>query len=122
MNSSEVISALGALAQEHRLAVFRLLVKAGPDGMAAGEIAEAVGVPASSMSFHLAHLNRAGLVRQRRESRSLIYTADFDTMNGLLAHLVEDCCQGKPEVCAPMAEAVSRAACCRPVPRKRVRS
>lgn len=122
MNSSEVISALGALAQEHRLAVFRLLVKAGPDGMAAGEIAEAVGVPASSMSFHLAHLNRAGLVRQRRESRSLIYTADFDTMNGLLAHLVEDCCQGKPEVCAPMAEAVSRAACCSPVPRKRVRS
>jgi DNA-binding transcriptional ArsR family regulator len=122
MDTAEAVSALGALAQEHRLAVFRMLVKAGPSGMAAGEIAERLGVPPSSMSFHLAHLNRAGLVAQRRESRSLIYSADFDRMNGLLAYLVEDCCQGRPEVCTPMAEAVSRAACCTPTPKKRARS
>lgn len=119
MNTPDAVSALGALAQEHRLAVFRMLVKAGPDGMPAGAIAEQVGAPASSMSFHLAQLNRAGLVTQRRESRSLIYAVDFDRMNGLLAYLIEDCCQGRPEVCARMAEAVSRAACCVPTPRKR---
>lgn len=118
MDTQHAVSALGALAQEHRLAVFRMLVKAGPDGMAAGEIADEIGVPASSMSFHLAHLTRAGLIMQRRESRSLIYTADFSAMNGLLAYLVEDCCQGRPEVCTPMAEAVSRASCCTPSPKK----
>jgi ArsR family transcriptional regulator len=122
MDTSDAVIALAALAQEHRLAVFRMLVKAGPKGMPAGEIAEAVGAPASSMSFHLAHLNRAGLVAQRRDGRSLIYAADFDRMNGLLAYLVEDCCQGRPEVCAPMAEAVSRASCCTPTPEKRART
>ena len=121
MNTLDAVSALAALAQEHRLAVFRMLVKAGPDGMPAGEIADELGVPASSMSFHLAQLNRAGLVAQRRESRSLIYTADFDRMNGLLAYLIEDCCQGRPEVCAPTAETVSRAACCTPIQKKRAK-
>lgn len=86
--------ALGALAQEHRLAAFRLLVQAGDDGMAAGAIAERLGVPASSMSFHLAQLGHAGLVTQRRESRSIIYTADYAAMGGLMAYLTENCCQG----------------------------
>lgn len=121
MNALDAVSALGALAQEHRLAVFRMLVKAGPDGMPAGAIAERIGAPASSMSFHLAQLNRAGLVTQRRESRSLIYAADFNRMNGLLAYLIEDCCQGRPEVCTPTAKAVSRVACCSPAPKTRAR-
>ncbi|MEQ1607495.1 MAG: metalloregulator ArsR/SmtB family transcription factor [Hyphomonadaceae bacterium] len=121
MKNDNAVLALSALAQEHRLGVFRMLVKAGPEGMAAGAIADALGLPASSLSFHLAHLTRAGLVAQRRESRSLIYSADFDRMNGLLAYLVEDCCQGRPEVCTPMAEAVSRASCCTPATAKRKR-
>ncbi|HVK82118.1 MAG TPA: metalloregulator ArsR/SmtB family transcription factor, partial [Verrucomicrobiae bacterium] len=87
MKSKDAIDALGALANEHRLAVFRLLVQAGPEGRAAGAIAERLDLPASSLSFHLAHLTRAGLIVQRRESRSLIYSADFDAMNGLVGFL-----------------------------------
>lgn len=94
MQSSEVIKALGALAQEHRLAVFRLLVEAGRDGLAAGMIADKLGVPASSMSFHLAQLTNAGLITQRRESRSLLYSADYAAMNALMAYLTENCCGG----------------------------
>lgn len=101
MRSQAVISALSALANEHRLAVFRLLVQAGPEGMPAGAIADAVGLPASSLSFHLAHLTRAGLIEQRRESRSLIYSADFGAMNGLVGFLTENCCGGAS--CAPAA-------------------
>lgn len=89
-----VIRALGALAQEHRLAAFRLLVQAGAVGMAAGTIAERLGVPASSMSFHLAQLGHAGLVSQRRESRSIIYAADYAAMGGLMGYLTENCCGG----------------------------
>lgn len=122
MNTQQAVLALSALAQEYRLRVLRTLVKAGPEGMAAGAVADALGLPASSLSFHLAHLARAGLVAQRRESRSLIYSANFDRMSALLAYLVEDCCQGRPEVCMPMAEAVSRAACCTPTPKKRART
>lgn len=99
MEAGSVVRALGALAQEHRLAVFRLLVQAGPEGMPAGALAEAVGVPASSMSFHLAQLANAGLVTQRRQSRSIIYAADFPAMNGLMAYLTENCCGGV--ACAP---------------------
>lgn len=88
------VAALSALAQEHRLALFRLLVQAGPDGLAAGAIAEKLGVPASSLSFHLGHLNRAGLVSQTRRGRSLIYAADYPAMNGLLGYLMENCCGG----------------------------
>lgn len=99
MLSASVIRALGALAQEHRLAAFRLLVQAGPDGMAAGALAEAVDVPASSMSFHLAQLANAGLVTQRRQSRSIIYSADYAAMNGLMGYLMENCCGGA--ACAP---------------------
>ncbi len=96
MDSSGVIRALGALAQEHRLAAFRLLVQAGPDGIAAGAIAEAVGAVPSSMSFHLAQLAHAGLITQRRQSRSIIYAADFAAMNALMGYLTENCCGGVP--------------------------
>ena len=94
MQAQQTIRALGALAQEHRLAVFRLLVQAGPGGLAAGVLAEALGVPPSSMSFHLAQLSNAGLVSHRRDGRSLIYSADFAVMNGLLGYLTENCCAG----------------------------
>lgn len=93
---AEVISALGALAQEHRLAAFRLLVQAGPAGMAAGVIAEAIGVVPSSMSFHLAQLAHAGLVTQRRQSRSIIYAADFAAMTAVMGYLTQNCCGGEP--------------------------
>jgi DNA-binding transcriptional ArsR family regulator len=94
MQADQVIRALGALAQEHRLAVFRLLVQAGPDGVAAGTLAETVGVAPSSMSFHLAQLANAGLVVQRRLGRSIIYAADFAAMGALMAYLTENCCAG----------------------------
>lgn len=94
MQSVEAIDALGALAQEHRLALFRLLVQAGQDGVPAGALAVALGVPNSSLSFHLAHLNRAGLIEQRRQGRSLIYTANYDAMNQLVGYLMENCCGG----------------------------
>jgi ArsR family transcriptional regulator, arsenate/arsenite/antimonite-responsive transcriptional repressor len=94
MRTNNVIKALGALAQEHRLAVFRLLVQAGPDGLAAGALAETLGIPPSSMSFHLAQLGHAGLVNQRRQSRSIIYSADYAAMGRLLAYLTENCCAG----------------------------
>ena len=101
MNASAAIAALGALSQEHRLAIFRLLVQAGKEGMAAGAIAEALGVPNSSLSFHLAHLHRAGLISQERRSRSLIYAADYAVMNALVGYLMENCCAG---ACAPAVE------------------
>ena len=94
MSADRTIRALAALAQEHRLAAFRLLVQAGPEGLPAGQLSERLGVPASSMSFHLAQLANAGLVAQRRQSRSIIYSADFAAMSGLLAYLTENCCAG----------------------------
>ncbi|HEX8442789.1 MAG TPA: metalloregulator ArsR/SmtB family transcription factor [Allosphingosinicella sp.] len=99
MSSPSAVEALGALAQEHRLALFRLLVQAGDEGMPAGAIAEELGVPNSSLSFHLAHLTRAGLIQQRRQGRSLIYTADYAAMNALVGYLMENCCGGA--TCAP---------------------
>jgi ArsR family transcriptional regulator, arsenate/arsenite/antimonite-responsive transcriptional repressor len=94
MEQESTIRALAALAQEHRLAAFRLLVQAGADGLPAGAIAEKVGAPASSMSFHLAQLAHAGLIGQRRQSRSIIYTADYAAMNRLMGYLMENCCGG----------------------------
>ena len=91
MNSPAAIGALGALAQEHRLALFRLLVQTGEEGLPAGAIAEALDIPNSSLSFHLAHLTRAGLIQQRREGRSLIYSADYVAMNALVGFLMENC-------------------------------
>ena len=105
MNADAAIDALGALAQEHRLALFRLLVQAGPDGMAAGALAEALDVPNSSLSFHLAHLTRAGLIAQRRAGRSLIYSADYGAMNRLVGYLMENCCGGGE--CTPPAPSTS---------------
>ena len=106
MDSDKTVRALGALAQEHRLAAFRLLVQAGGEGMAAGAIAAKLGVPASSMSFHLAQLTNAGLITQRRQSRSLIYTADYAAMNALMSYLTENCCGGascsSDAACAPV--------------------
>jgi DNA-binding transcriptional ArsR family regulator len=102
MNSDSAVEALGALAQPHRLAIFRLLVQAGQDGLPAGAIAAALGLPNSSLSFHLAQLSRAGLVGQERRHRSLIYRADFSAMNGLVGYLLENCCGGIG--CAPNLE------------------
>lgn len=93
------VDALGALAHETRLAVFRLLVTAGADGMIAGAIAERQGVPPSTMSHHLATLERAGLVQSERESRLIHYRADYAAMRRLLTFLMQDCCQGAPEMC-----------------------
>jgi DNA-binding transcriptional ArsR family regulator len=96
MDAAATIRALGALAQEHRLAAFRLLVQAGEQGLPAGMIAERLGVVASSMSFHLAALTNAGLVKQRRQSRSIIYSADYAKMDALMGYLTENCCGGIP--------------------------
>jgi ArsR family transcriptional regulator, arsenate/arsenite/antimonite-responsive transcriptional repressor len=94
MKVESAIEALGALAQEHRLALFRLLVRAGDNGMPAGAIAEKLGVPNSSLSFHLAQLRNAGLILQERQHRSLIYRANYSAMNALVAYLMENCCAG----------------------------
>lgn len=102
-NTSRTVTALGALAQEHRLALFRLLVQAGEPGLPAGMIASELGLPNSSLSFHLAHLTRAGLIRQRRQGRSLIYTADYVAMNALIDFLTENCCGGATGRCEPEA-------------------
>ena len=101
MDGNAAVEALGALAQEHRLALFRLLVQAGECGMPAGAIAEGLGVPNSSLSFHLAQLTRAGLVTQERQHRFLIYRANYAAMNRLVAYLMENCCGGAE--CAPDA-------------------
>jgi ArsR family transcriptional regulator, arsenate/arsenite/antimonite-responsive transcriptional repressor len=99
MEKIDALTALAALAQESRLDVFRLLVQAGVDGMPAGQIGERLGLPSATLSFHLSHLKHSGLVKCRRESRSLIYTAEYTAMNGLLAYLTENCCQGDPSAC-----------------------
>lgn len=94
MQATAAIQALGAMAQEHRLAVFRQLVQAGERGMAAGALADALGIANSSLSFHLAQLRSAGLILQERQHRSLIYRANYPAMNALLAYLTENCCEG----------------------------
>jgi len=94
MKADQVVVGLSALAQEHRLALFRLLVQAGEDGMAAGRIAEALGLPNSSLSFHLAQLQGARLIEQERQGRSLVYRADYRAMGALIAYLTENCCGG----------------------------
>lgn len=104
MRSIEAVDALGALAQEHRLALFRHLVQAGEEGKSAGSLADALGIPNSSLSFHLAHLTRAGLIDQRRAGRSLIYSANYVSMNALVGYLMENCCGGAE--CAPAASSV----------------
>lgn len=103
MDAQQTVNALAALAQEHRLQAFRFLVQRGADGAAAGAIADHLAIPASSLSFHLAQLERAGLVMRVRKSRSLIYSADFAAMNALVGYLMENCC-GEASACAPACE------------------
>lgn len=110
MDSPNVVRALGALAQEHRLAAYRLLVQAGPEGLAAGALAEALEIAPSSLSFHIAQLANAGLVTQRRNGRSILYAADFAAMGALMGFLTENCCGGA--VCAPAELAQQTSECC----------
>lgn len=105
MKTAQVIEALGALAHEHRLAIYRLLVEQGPAGLPAGAIGERVGLVPSSLTFHLQSLHRAGLIAQQRASRQLIYSADYTAMNELVGYLTDKCCvssgQGCESACAP---------------------
>jgi DNA-binding transcriptional ArsR family regulator len=112
METPSAVAALSALAHPGRLEIFRLLVKAGPEGVAAGEIARATGSLANTMSTNLNVLAGAGLVTARREGRSILYAAAYERMRDLLAFLMEDCCGGKAEICAPLAAIAERAACC----------
>src|SRR5271155_1918852 len=112
MKKTDALAALAALAQENRLDVFRLLVKAGPDGMPAGAVAEALRLAPNTLTFHFDRLRGAGLGTVRREGRSMIYAARYEAMNGLIAFLTENCCQGAP--CAPAAD-------CKPARGKRAK-
>ncbi len=105
MESAAAIRALSALAHRGRLWVFRVLVQAGPEGVAAGDLARSTGSLANTLSTNLNILTAAGLVASRREGRSIVYTAEYERMRDLLAFLIEDCCAGKPEICAPLAAA-----------------
>lgn len=109
MQLPAAVDALSALAHGHRLAVFRLLVRVGADGLPAGEIAQEVGVLPNTLSTHLTILGHAGLVRSRRDGRSVIYSANYDGMRELLGFLVADCCGGRPEICGSLADEI---ACC----------
>ena len=107
METPTAVTALSALAHAGRLEVFRLLIQAGPEGMAAGEIARATSSLANTLSTNLGILANAGLVASKREGRSIVYTAGYDRMRELLAFLMEDCCAGRPEICAPLAALAS---------------
>jgi ArsR family transcriptional regulator len=115
METSDAVVGLGALAHPGRLNAFKLLVQAGAEGLPAGEIASRLGMPSSSLSTNLNILAQAGLVTSRRESRSIIYNADYDAMRTLLAFLMEDCCGGAPEICAPLIAIAN--SCCVPEPK-----
>jgi ArsR family transcriptional regulator len=106
MKKDRAITALAALAQESRLDVFRMLVQSGPDGLPAGEIGAKLGVPSPTLSFHLNHLKHAGLVSCRRDSRSIIYSADFKAMNDLISYMMENCCRGTGDQCASAAACI----------------
>jgi ArsR family transcriptional regulator len=122
MEERQIIEALGALAQEHRLRIFRLLVVQGPAGMPAGDIARATRIGATNVSFHLKELERAGLLRSARQGRFIRYAIDIDGIRELLAYLTEECCQGRPELCGDLFARASRR--CRPerVERSPIRS
>lgn len=108
MERTNAIAALAALAQDNRLDVFRLLVRAGPEGLPAGRVAEALDLAPNTLTFHFDRLREAGLVSVRREGRSMIYAARYETMNGLLAFLTENCCQGSSESRASVKTKVSK--------------
>lgn len=113
MTETQALEAFSALSQETRLRIIRLLVTAGPEGLAAGAIGEAVGASSSRLSFHLHHLEQAGLVQSRREARSIIYNAAYPALSALVSFLMRDCCQGHPDVCGPVVAALTD--CCDPV-------
>src|ERR1700760_143438 len=114
MEKTDVVAALAALAQDNRLDIFRLLVRAGPDGMPAGAVATALDLAPNTLTFHFDRLRHAGLVTVRRDGRSMIYAARFETMHALLGFLTENCCGGAPEKCAP-------ASVCKPARNKRAK-
>jgi len=114
MEKTDAVAALSALAQENRLDVFRLLVQAGPEGLPAGKVAEALDLAPNTLTFHFDRLRQAGLVTVRREGRSMIYAARFETMNGLLGFLTDNCCQGDVAACAPVL--------CKPSPPRRAKA
>lgn len=116
MNRGQALSAFAALSQDTRLSIVRLLVRAGPEGVTAGGIADEVGVSASNLSFHLKELQHARLVEARREARSIIYSADYAALRGLIDFLMKDCCGGRPEICGPAPDDVT---CCPPAKAKK---
>jgi DNA-binding transcriptional ArsR family regulator len=111
MVEQEALDAFGALSQETRLRIVRLLVGAGPEGLPAGAIGAAMGASSSNTSFHLGHLERSGLVRSRREARSIIYSVNMPALAGLVRFLLEDCCGGRPEACAPALDGLVPGGC-----------
>lgn len=111
MELKSAVAALSALAHEGRLAAFRMLVQAGREGIAAGEIARRLDMPPNTLSSNLNILGHAGLIEKRRESRSIIYSARYENMSELLQFLLEDCCDGSPEICAPLASLVLDSRC-----------
>src|SRR5258708_22037307 len=112
METSDAVAALAALAQDNRLDIFRLLVQAGPDGLAAGGVATALALAPNTLTFHFDRLRQAGLVTVRRDGRSMIYAARYDTMNALMSYLTENCCRGTPQQCVA-------AVACKPARAKR---
>ena len=117
MDPENAILALAALAQPTRLDVFRLLVRHEPEGLAAGDIAKTLAVPQNTMSSHLSILSRAGLVSARRFSRSIVYRADLTRLQAVVLFMLKDCCDGRPEICAPLVESLTP--CCPPLKKKR---
>lgn len=111
---ADAVTSLSALAQSSRLHVFRLLVRAGPEGMRASDIADRLAIPANTLSTHLRILADAGLLAVRAVSRERLYSVRFDAMRELIAYLLEDCCQGSPEICAPLADLLAQPSCCGP--------
>jgi DNA-binding transcriptional ArsR family regulator len=123
METKTAVTALAALAQETRLSIFRLLVEAGPDGAAAGAIAEKLDIPAATLSFHLKELSRAALITSRQAGRFIYYSADFERMAALMSFLTNNCCRGMPQECLTVMEtAISRCSGTAPSKRKSSRS
>ena len=115
MKTSQALTAFAALSQDTRLGIVRRLVRQGPDGLSAGDVADASGVSPSNVSFHLKELERSGLIEARREARSIIYSANYDALRDLIGFLMKDCCAGRPEICAP----VLADPCCAPAKQRK---